>query len=155
MTFLRYSYREISKKYQNFLLLHQNNTCSFGSWTSYDYQLRSSLKVTCRRVKLTLKHGSVCSVGDGENMRRNLMTFDALISLHNLFGVDWKFFVGIDDDTEKSWVCLWESEMETWDEFNGRQLSFELCEVSAGTFQRSQIAFEEFITNLALILIAR
>lgn len=53
-------------------------------------------------LRLTLQHGSICSVGDGENVRRHLMTFDALVSLHNLFGVDGKLLVGIDDDTEKS-----------------------------------------------------
>lgn len=54
------------------------------------------------RLELTLQHGSICSVGDGENMRRHLMTFDALVSLHNLFGVDRKLLVGIHDDTEES-----------------------------------------------------
>lgn len=34
------------------------------------------------------------------------MAFDALISLHDLFGVDGKLLVGIDDDAEESRICL-------------------------------------------------
>lgn len=54
------------------------------------------------KESFTLQHGSICSVGDGKDMRRNFVAFDALISLHNLFGVDWKLLVRIDDDAEKS-----------------------------------------------------
>jgi len=58
-------------------------------------------KCAIRTRNLTLQHGSICGVGDGEDMRRNLMTFDALVSLHNLFGIDGKLLVGIDDDAEE------------------------------------------------------
>ena len=53
------------------------------------------------KESFTLQHGSICGVGDGEDMRRNFVTFDALISLHNLFGVDGKLLVRIDDNAEK------------------------------------------------------
>jgi hypothetical protein len=54
------------------------------------------------KQSFTLQHGSICGIGDGEDMRRNFVAFDALISLHNLFGVDGKLLVGIDDDTEET-----------------------------------------------------
>lgn len=54
----------------------------------------------------TLQHGSICGIGDGKYMRRNFMTFNALISLHNLLSVDGKLLVGIDDDAEESGICL-------------------------------------------------
>lgn len=65
-------------------------------------RLRNAIKES-----FTLQHGSICGVGDGKDMRRNFMAFDALIPLHDLFGVDWKLLVRIDDDAEKPWICLW------------------------------------------------
>jgi hypothetical protein len=54
------------------------------------------------KESFTLQHGSICGVGDGEDVRRNFVAFDALISLHDLFGVDGKLLVGIDDNAEES-----------------------------------------------------
>lgn len=54
------------------------------------------------KESFTLQHGSICVVGDGKHMRRNFVAFDSLISLHNLFGVDRKLLVRIDDDAEKT-----------------------------------------------------
>jgi hypothetical protein len=83
-----------------FLLPHHNTQHSAGE--NVCATSRNAIKES-----FTLQHRSICGVGDGEDMWRNFMAFDALISLHNLFGVDGKLLVGIDDDTEKPWICLW------------------------------------------------
>lgn len=57
-------------------------------------------------ILLTLQHWSIRSVGDGKDVRWDFVTFDALVPFHDLFGVDRKFLVGIDNDTEKARVRL-------------------------------------------------
>lgn len=57
-------------------------------------------------TNFTLQHGSIGGVGDGKDMRWNLMTLDSLVSLHDFFSVDGKFLVRINDDTEEPWICL-------------------------------------------------
>lgn len=61
--------------------------------------------VTVKSVP-TLQHGPVSRVGDGEHVRRNLVSLDALVPLHDLLRVDRQSLVGVDDDAEQPWVRL-------------------------------------------------
>lgn len=40
------------------------------------------------RVSLTLQHGTVGGISNGEDVRWYFVSFDALISFHNLFGIN-------------------------------------------------------------------
>ena len=55
---------------------------------------------------LTLQHGPVSGVGDGENVRRNFVPLFALVDFDDLLGVDRQAFVGIDDHAEQAGVRL-------------------------------------------------
>lgn len=54
----------------------------------------------------TLKHASISSVGDGKDVRWNLMTLLAFVQLYDFLSVDRVEFVRVYNNTEKSRICL-------------------------------------------------
>lgn len=74
------------------------------------YRLRQGRRVECLTEPVksvpTLQHGPVSRVGDGEHVRRHLVSLDTLVPLHDLLCVDRQPLVGVDDDAEQPRVRL-------------------------------------------------
>jgi len=58
------------------------------------------------KTMLTKEHATICSVGDGEDMRWNFMTLLAFVQFDHFFSVDWQALVRVDDHTEQPRVRL-------------------------------------------------
>jgi hypothetical protein len=83
----------------------ESNPGSSARSPSLSGQLLTCL--TCwRQSELTLQHGAVGRVGDGEYMRGNFMSFDTLVSLHDFLRVDRQPFVWVHHHTEEPRVRL-------------------------------------------------
>lgn len=55
---------------------------------------------------ITLKHGTICGVRNGENMGWNLVSLNTLVPFHYLFRVNWQPLVWIYHNAEQPRVRL-------------------------------------------------
>lgn len=69
------------------------------------------LWISTKTLAFTLKHTTIRVVSDGEDMRRHLMSFAALVELDDLFRIDGQPFVRVDDDAKQARVGLEKSKL--------------------------------------------
>lgn len=76
------------------------------------YTLMSSGVSEISNYAFTLQHGTISRIGNGEDVRRHLVSLDAFVPFHDLLCVYRQSLVGIYHDAEEARVCLQQEQQQ-------------------------------------------